>query len=67
MPGCQVNGRYSIGSSTLPHALELKINADLVAVLMGDAVKKRLDVQSIEVRSSTPEELMAHARAEIPR
>jgi tripartite-type tricarboxylate transporter receptor subunit TctC len=67
VPGYEVNGWYGICAPKLPRALELKINADLVRVLTGDALKKRLDDQGIDVQSSTPEELMAHARAEIAK
>jgi tripartite-type tricarboxylate transporter receptor subunit TctC len=67
VPGYEVNGWYGICSPKLPRALEAKINADLIKVLASDALKKRLDDQGIDVQSSTPDELMAHARAEIAK
>jgi tripartite-type tricarboxylate transporter receptor subunit TctC len=67
VPGYEVNGWYGICSPKLPRALEAKINADLIKVLASDALKKRLDDQGIDVSSSTPDELMAHARAEIAK
>lgn len=67
VPGYEVNGWYGICAPKLPRALELKINADLVKVLAGGALRQRLDDQGVEVQSSTPEELMAHARAEIAK
>ena len=67
VPGYEVNGWYGICSPKLPKALEAKINADLVKVLASAALKQRLDDQGIEVQSSTPQELEAHARAEIAK
>ena len=65
VPGYEVNGWYGICSPKLPRALEAKINADLVKALAGNTLKQRLDDQGIDVQSSTPEELVAHVRAEI--
>ncbi len=67
VPGYEVNGWYGICSPKLPRALEAKINAALVKVLAGNVLKQRLDDQGIDVQSSTPEELVAHARAEIEK
>ncbi|HTE14656.1 MAG TPA: tripartite tricarboxylate transporter substrate binding protein [Burkholderiales bacterium] len=67
VPGYEVNGWYGICSPKLPRALEAKINADLIKVLASDGLKKRLDDQGIDVQSSTPEELVAHVRAEIAK
>ncbi len=67
VPGYEVNGWYGICSPKLPRALEAKINADLVKVLATNALKQRLDDQGIDVQSSTPPELEAHARAEIEK
>lgn len=67
VPGYEVNGWYGICSPKLPRALEVKINADLVKVLATNALKQRLDDQGIDVQSSTPPELEAHARAEIEK
>ncbi|MEQ1775030.1 MAG: tripartite tricarboxylate transporter substrate binding protein [Burkholderiales bacterium] len=67
VPGYEVNGWYGICSPKLPRALEAKINADLIKALASDALKKRLDDQGIDVQSSTPEELVAHVRAEIAK
>ena len=65
VPGYEVNGWYGICSPKLAKPLESKINADLVKVLASAALKQRLDDQGIDVQSSTPEELVAHAKAEI--
>jgi tripartite-type tricarboxylate transporter receptor subunit TctC len=67
VPGYDVNGWYGLCAPTLPRALEAKINADLVKVLATPAMRQRLDDQGIDVQSSTPEELKAHARAEIAK
>jgi tripartite-type tricarboxylate transporter receptor subunit TctC len=67
VPGYEVNGWYGICSPKLPRALELKINADLVKVLATNTLRQRLDDQGIDVQSSTPEELVAHVRAEIEK
>ena len=67
VPGYEVNGWYGICSPKLPRALEAKINADLVKVLTGNVLKQRLDDQGIDVQSSTPEQLVAHVRAEIAK
>ena len=67
VPGYEVNGWYGICSPKLPKALEAKINANLIKVLTGAALKQRLDDQGIDVQSSTPEELVAHVRAEIAK
>jgi len=67
VPGYEVNGWYGICSPKLPKALETKINADLVKVLASASLRQRLDDQGVDVQSSTPEELAAHARAEIAK
>lgn len=67
VPGYDVNGWYGLCSPVLPKALETKINADLVKVLAGTVLRQRLDDQGIDVQSSTPDELKAHARAEIAK
>jgi len=67
VPGYEVNGWYGICSPKLPRPLEMKINADLIKVLASAALKQRLDDQGIDVQSSTPEELVAHVRAEIAK
>ncbi len=67
VPGYEVNGWYGICSPKLPKPLETKINADLVKVLASNTLKQRLDDQGVDVQSSTPEELVAHVRAEIAK
>ncbi len=67
VPGYEVNGWYGICSPKLPRALEAKINAGLVKALATNTLKQRLDDQGIDVQSSTPEELVAHVRAEIAK
>ena len=67
VPGFEVNAWYGICSPKLPRALEAKINADLVKALATHTLKQRLDDQGIDVQSSTPEELVAHVRAEIAK
>lgn len=67
VPGYDVNGWYGLCAPTLPKALETKINADLVKTLAMPTLRQRLDDQGIDVQSSTPDELKAHARAEIAK
>ncbi len=67
VPGFEVTGWYGICSPKLAKPLETKINADLVKVLTGATLKQRLDDQGIDVQSSTPDEFIAHARAEIAK
>ncbi len=67
VPGFEVTGWYGICSPQLAKPLETKINADLVKVLTGATLKQRLDDQGIDVQSSTPDEFIAHARAEIAK
>jgi tripartite-type tricarboxylate transporter receptor subunit TctC len=67
VPGYEVNGWYGICSPKLPRALEAKINADLVKALATQTLRQRLDDQGIDVQSSTPDELVAHVRAEIAK
>lgn len=67
VPGYEVNGWYGLCAPMLPKALETKINADLVKALATPALRQRLDEQGIDVQSSTPDELKAHARAEIAK
>ena len=67
LPGYEVNGWYGICSPKLPQPLEAKINADLVKVLASAGLKQRLDDQGIDVQSSTPQELVNHAKAEIAK
>ena len=64
VPGFEVNGWYGICSPKLPKPLEARINADLIKVLASATLKQRLDDQGIDVQSSTPEEFLAHVRAE---
>ena len=67
VPGYEVNGWYGICSPKLPKPLEAKINADLRKALATNVLKQRLDDQGIDVQSSTPEEFVAHVRAEIAK
>ena len=67
LPGYEVNGWYGICSPKLAKPLEAKINVDLVKVLASAGLKQRLDDQGIDVQSSTPDELMNHAKAEIAK
>lgn len=67
LPGYEVNGWYGICSPKLAKPLEAKINADLIKVLASAGLKQRLDDQGIDVQSSTPDELMNHAKAEIAK
>jgi tripartite-type tricarboxylate transporter receptor subunit TctC len=64
VPGYEVSGWYGICSTKLPRPLEARINADLIKVLASATLKQRLDDQGIDVQSSTPEEFLAHVRAE---
>jgi tripartite-type tricarboxylate transporter receptor subunit TctC len=67
VPGYDVTGWYGLCAPRLPKPLETRINADIVKVLASAGLKQRLDDQGIDVISSTPEELKAHARAEIAK
>lgn len=67
VPGYEVTSWYGLCAPKLPKPLEAKINADLVKVLAGASLKQRLDDQSIDVQSSTPDEFRAHAAAEIAK
>ncbi len=67
VPGYEVNGWYGICAPKLPRTLETKINGDLLKVLTANTLRQRLDDQGIDVQSSTPEQLLAHVRAEIAK
>jgi tripartite-type tricarboxylate transporter receptor subunit TctC len=67
VPGYDVTGWYGLCAPKLPKPLEAKINADLIKVLASAGLKQRLDDQGIDVQSSTPDELLAHAKAEIAK
>lgn len=67
VPGYDVNGWYGLCAPKLPKPLEAKFNADLVKVLASANLKQRLDDQGVDVQSSTPDELKAHAVAEIAK
>jgi tripartite-type tricarboxylate transporter receptor subunit TctC len=64
VPGYEVTSWNGIcAPAGLPKPVLTKLNADIVKALQGPA-RKRLEDQGIEVTPSTPEEFLAHIRAE---
>jgi tripartite-type tricarboxylate transporter receptor subunit TctC len=65
VPGYEVTSWYGIcAQSKVPQAIVAKLSADLNKVLSSPSLRKRLEDQAIEVTPSTPEEFLAHVRAE---
>lgn len=67
VPGYDVSGWYGICTqSKVPQPIVAKLTADLHKVLAGP-LKQRLEEQGVAVAPTTPEQFIAHVRAEIER
>jgi tripartite-type tricarboxylate transporter receptor subunit TctC len=65
VPGYDVSGWYGICTqSRVPQPILAKLNADLNRILNDPVVRKRLEDQAVDVTPSTPEQFVAHVRAE---
>lgn len=65
VPGYDVSGWYGICTqSKVPQPILAKLSADLNRVLNDPVVRKRLEDQGVDVTPSTPEQFVAHIRAE---
>ena len=65
VPGYDVTGWYGICTqSKVPQPILAKLNADLNRILNDPVVRKRLEDQAVDVTPSTPEQFVAHVRAE---
>jgi tripartite-type tricarboxylate transporter receptor subunit TctC len=65
VPGYDVSGWYGICTqSKVPQPVLAKLNADLNRILNDPTVRKRLEDQAVDVTPSTPEQFVAHVRAE---
>jgi tripartite-type tricarboxylate transporter receptor subunit TctC len=65
VPGFDVSGWYGllVPARTAPEIVK-KINADTAAVLAEPAIKARFEPLGVDLRSSTPQQLADHMRAE---
>jgi len=65
VPGYDVSSWYGVcAPGKVPRPLIMKMNADLVKLLHGPGLQKRLEDQGIDVTPSTPEQFAAHIAAE---
>jgi tripartite-type tricarboxylate transporter receptor subunit TctC len=65
VPGYDVSGWYGICTQAkLPQPILAKLNADLNRLLNDPVVRKRLEDQAVDVAPSTPEQFVAHVKAE---
>ena len=65
VPGYDVSGWYGICTQAkVPQPILAKLNADLNRILNDSVVRKRLEHQAVDVAPSTPEQFVAHVRAE---
>jgi len=65
VPGFEVSGWYGICTqSKVPPAIVAQLSADLHKVLNSPTLKQRLEDQGIDVTPSSPEEFLAHVKAE---
>jgi tripartite-type tricarboxylate transporter receptor subunit TctC len=65
VPGYDVSGWYGICTQAkVPQPILAKLNADLNRILNDPVVRKRLEDQGVDVTPSTPEQFVAHVRAE---
>jgi tripartite-type tricarboxylate transporter receptor subunit TctC len=68
VPGFDVSSWYGICTpGPLPKAVHEKFTADLVQLLDKSPLRQKLEAQGIDVKSSTPEEFVAHVRKETER
>ena len=65
VPGYDVSGWYGICTQAkVPPAIIAQLNADLRKVLSSPMLRQSLEDQGIDVTPSTPEEFLAHVKAE---
>jgi tripartite-type tricarboxylate transporter receptor subunit TctC len=65
VPGYDVSGWYGICTqSKVPQPILAKLSADLNRILNDPVVRKRLEDQAVDVAPSTPEQFVAHVKAE---
>jgi len=65
VPGYDVSGWYGICTqSKVPQPILAKLNVDLNRLLNDPVVRKRLEDQAVDVAPSTPEQFVAHVKAE---
>ena len=68
VPGFDVSSWYGICTqAAVPKPIFDKLRADLLKALDSPATKQRLFDQAIDIRTSTPEEFVAHVKAETER
>jgi tripartite-type tricarboxylate transporter receptor subunit TctC len=68
VPGFDVSSWYGICTqSGVPKPVFDKLRSDLLKALDSPEVKKRLTEQGVDVKTSTPEEFLAHVKAESAR
>jgi tripartite-type tricarboxylate transporter receptor subunit TctC len=68
VPGFDVSSWYGICTqSGVPKPVFDKLRADLLKALDNPDVKKRLTEQGVDVKTSTPEEFLAHVKSESAR
>jgi tripartite-type tricarboxylate transporter receptor subunit TctC len=68
VPGFDVSSWYGICTqAAVPKPIFDKLRADLLKALDSPETKRRLFDQAIDIRTSTPEEFVAHVRAETER
>jgi len=65
VPGYDVSGWYGICTQSRgPQPILAKLHADLNKILNDPVVRKRLEDQAVDVTPTTPEQFVAHVRAE---
>jgi tripartite-type tricarboxylate transporter receptor subunit TctC len=65
VPGYDVSGWYGICTQAkVPQPVLAKLSADLNRILNDPVVRKRLEDQGVDVAPSTPEQFVAHVKAE---
>ena len=68
VPGYDVSSWYGICTqAAVPKRILAKLNADLNKVLNSPDLRQRMEDQGIEVTPSTPEQFLAHVKAETAR
>jgi len=68
VPGFDVSSWYGICTQAgVPKPIFDKLRADLLKALNSPETRKRLSDQGVDVKTSTPEEFVAHVRAETVR
>ena len=65
VPGYDVSAWYGICTqAAVPKRILAKLNADLVKVLNSPDLRRRMEDQGIDVTPSSPEQFLAHVKAE---